>query len=41
MYNMVFCVVNGGTVAETDVLPDCDVAVFGSADSAKWTMSES
>lgn len=29
MYNMVFCVVNGGTVAETDVLPDCDVAVFG------------
>lgn len=29
MYGMVFCVVNGGTVAGTDALPDCDVAVFG------------
>ena len=29
MYNMVFCVVTGGKVAETESLPDCDLAVFG------------
>ena len=29
MYNMVFCVVNDGTVEERERLPDCDVAVFG------------
>lgn len=29
MYNMVFCVVTNGTVAETSSLPDCDMAVFG------------
>ncbi|MBD5584466.1 MAG: hypothetical protein HDQ88_05240 [Clostridia bacterium] len=29
MYNMVFCVVTDGTVASTDSLPYCDLAVFG------------
>jgi len=28
MYNMVFCVVNDGTI-EREGLPDCDVAIFG------------
>lgn len=29
MYNMIFCVVNDGTVEGRETLPDCDVAIFG------------